>query len=74
MLVTKTLPQDVAHLVFVPWNKALQLFDNPASTPRPSSHKDSHCGRKEPLPTWLSLMLFGPEQSFQLFDQSSFDG
>ncbi len=70
MSITKTLPHDVALLVFVPYSSLLSFLYNPASTPSPSSHKQILYGRENHLPPSIRLMLFGPGQSFQLFEKS----
>ena len=83
MLVMKTLPHDVAFLVFVHYGSRLSFLWNPASMARSSGHKHDLCGRKEHLPTSSCLMLLAGLQdvghedvaagrgdfSFRSFDQ-----
>ena len=67
MLVTKTLPHDVAILVFVPYFSRLSFLFNLASGPRSSSHKQILYGRVKHLPSSIRLMLFAPGQGPSAF-------
>ncbi len=53
----KTLPQDVANLVFVHQKSRFSFLVNPASTARSSGHKHALCRREERLLPSLCLML-----------------